>query len=168
MYGQMGLEKDKALEIQAYGKAIIATITRIYPALLVVGSVFVVWTNVLLGRRILRLAHLEYPVYEQADRWQAPEVLVWGLIAAGFSLFFPSGGVKLAAVNTIIVLMTVYLFQGISILLFFLNKYHVPPWIRAAIYLLLFFQQVFLLLVALGGVFDQWIDFRKIHKKLDG
>jgi len=167
MYEQMGLEKEKALEIQAYGKAIINTISKVYPSLLVVGSGFVVWINVLLGRRILRLAGLEYPVFENTDRWQAPEILVWGLIAAGFSLFFPLGSVKLIAINGLIVLMTVYLFQGISILLFFLNKYHVPPWIRGAIYLLLFFQQVFLLFVALAGVFDQWIDFRKIHKKFD-
>jgi len=167
MYGQMGLEKEKALEIRNYGKAIIDTIVRVYPALLVVGSAFVVWINVLLGRRILQRAQLEYPLFEHADRWQAPELLVWGLIATGFSLFFPSGGVRLIALNGLIVLMTVYLFQGVSILLFFLNKYHVPTWMRAAIYLLLFFQQIFLLLVCLGGIFDQWIDFRKIHKTLD-
>ncbi len=167
MYEQMGLEKEKALEIQTYGKAIIETISKIYPSLLVVGSVFVVWINVLLGQRLLRRAHLEYPVFDNADRWQAPEILVWGLIAAGFSLFFPLGSVKLIAINVLIVLMTVYLFQGVSILVFFLNKFHVPLWSRGAIYLLLFFQQVFLLLVALGGVFDQWIDFRKIHKRLD-
>lgn len=164
-YGQMGLEKDKAVEIQAYGKAVINTITRVYPALMVVGSGFVVWLNVFLGRRILRLTHLGYPSFENTDQWQAPEILVWGLIAAGFCLFFPIGGVKFIGINSLIVLMTVYLFQGVSILLFFLNKYHVPPWIRAAIYLLLFFQQFFLLFVALGGLFDQWIDFRKIHKR---
>lgn len=167
MYEQIGVEKDRALEIQAYGKAIIDTISKVYPSLLVVGSGFVVWINVLLGRRMLRRTQLEYPVFANADRWQAPEILVWGLIAAGFSLFFPLGSVRWIAINVLIVLMTVYLFQGVSILLFFLNKYHVPPWIRGAICLLLFFQQVFLLLVALGGVFDQWIDFRKIHKRID-
>lgn len=167
MYEQMGMDKQKALEIQAYGKAIVETLSKLYPSLMVVGSVFVVWINVLLGRRLLRLANFEYPHYGYADRWQAPEILVWGIIAAGFSLFFPWGSVKLIAVNVLIVLMTVYLFQGVSILLFFLNKYHVPPWIRGAIYLLLFFQQVFLLLVALAGVFDQWIDFRKIHRRLE-
>jgi len=166
-YKQMGLEKDKALEIQTYGKAVINTITRVYPALMVVGSGFVVWVNVLLGRRILRLAHLDHPSFTDVDQWQAPEILIWGLIATGFSLFFPLGVIKLAAINGLIILMTVYLFQGVSILIFFLNKYHVPPWMRAAIFLLLVFQQIFLLLVALGGVFDQWIDFRKIHKRLD-
>ncbi len=167
MYQQMGLEKQSAQEIGAYGKAIVDTISRLYPSLMVVGSAFVVWINVLLGRKVLQRFHLEYPLFEHTDRWQAPDMLVWGLIAAGFSLFFLSGSGKLVAVNALIVLMTVYLFQGVSILLFFLNKYHVSPWMRGAIYLLLFFQQLFLLLVALAGVFDQWIDFRKIHKKLE-
>jgi uncharacterized protein YybS (DUF2232 family) len=165
MYKQMGMQQEKTVQIQNYGKAVIETISRIYPALLVVGSAFVVWVNVFLGRRILRMAHLEYPSFSEADRWQAPEMLIWGLIAAGFSLFFPLDVIRLLAINGFIILMTVYLFQGVSILLFFLNKYHVSPWIRAMIYFLLIFQQIFLLVVAIGGIFDQWVDFRKIRRK---
>jgi uncharacterized protein YybS (DUF2232 family) len=167
MYKGMGLEQEKAAQIQAYGKAFIDTIARIYPALLVVGSGFVVWLNVILGRHILRRAGLEYPLFPDADRWQAPEIMIWGLIAAGFSLFLKSDVIRLLAMNGLIVLMTVYLFQGISIIIFFLNKHKAPTWIRGVTWFLLFFQQIFMLVVALAGVFDQWVDFRKIRKKLD-
>jgi len=166
MYKDMGLEQEKTVEIQAYGKALIDAIARIYPALLVVGSTFVVWLNVILGGQILRRAGLEYPLFPNADRWQAPEILIWGLIATGFSLFLRLDVIRLLAMNGLIILMTVYLFQGISILIFFLNKYKAPTWIRGAIWFLLLFQQIFLLVVALAGVFDQWVDFRKIRKKL--
>jgi uncharacterized protein YybS (DUF2232 family) len=166
MYKGMGLEQDKAVEIKAYAKAFIETIARIYPALLVVGSGFVVWLNVMLGRYVLRRAGLEYPVFPDIDRWQAPEIMIWGLIAAGFSLFLRSDVIRLLAMNGLIILMTVYLFQGISILIFFLNKHNAPAWVRGIIWFLLLFQQIFLLLVAMAGVFDQWVDFRKIHKKL--
>jgi len=69
------------------------------------------------------------------------------------------------AINVLIVAMAVYLFQGLSILFFFLNKYHVPTWMRVGIYFLIAVQQVFFALMALVGLFDQWIDFRKIHKR---
>lgn len=167
MYKGMGMEQDKAVEIQAYAKAFIDTIARIYPALLVVGSVFVVWLNVIFGRHVLRRAGLESPVFPDVDRWQAPEIMIWGLIAAGFSLFLRVDVIRLLGMNGLIILMTVYLFQGISILIFFLNKHHAPNWARGIIWFLLFFQQIFMLLVAMAGVFDQWVDFRKIHKKLD-
>ncbi len=166
MYKGMGLEQGKAVEIQTYGKALINTIARIYPALLIVGSGFVVWLNVILGRHVLRWAGLEYPLFSDADRWQAPEIMIWGLIAAGFSLFLRLDVIRLLAMNGLIVMMTVYLFQGISILIFFLNKHNAPTWMRGIIWFLLLFQQIFLLAVAMVGVFDQWVDFRKIRKKL--
>lgn len=167
MYEGMGLEKEKAIEIQSYGKVLIETIARIYPALLVVGSGFVVWLNVILGRHVLRRTGLAYPLFSDADRWQAPEIMIWGLIASGFSLFLRSDVIKLLAMNGLIVLVTVYLFQGFSILVFFLNKHKAPTWMRGIIWFLLLFQQIFLLVVAMAGVFDQWVDFRKIRKKSD-
>jgi uncharacterized protein YybS (DUF2232 family) len=64
-------------------------------------------------------------------------------------------------------MMAIYLFHGLSIILFFLNKYNVPSWIRAGVYILIMVQQLFLGVLALAGLFDQWVDFRKIHRRLD-
>ena len=35
---------------------------------------------------------------------------------------------------------------------------------RMGIYFLIIIQQLFLAVVALAGLFDQWVDFRKIHR----
>jgi uncharacterized protein YybS (DUF2232 family) len=99
------------------------------------------------------------------DRWHAPEFMVWGVIASGFTLFLSIPGVELIAINGLIVMLAIYVFHGLSILLFFLNKYRVPSWLRFGIYFLIFFQQIFLVVLALAGLFDQWIDFRKLHPK---
>jgi uncharacterized protein YybS (DUF2232 family) len=101
------------------------------------------------------------------DRWQSPEGLVWGAIIAGFALFFSSGGIESLAINVLIVLVAVYFFHGLSIVLFFLNKYHVPSWIRAGVYFIIIVQQLFWAILALAGLFDQWIDMRKIHRRVD-
>ena len=165
-YQNIGLDQEKVLQLQKYGKILTDIILKVYPALLIIGTGLTVWVNAVISRPLFRRGNLEYPDFGPMDRWQAPEHMVWGLIASGFALFLTTGGIKLLAVNAIIVMGVIYLFQGISILMFFLNKYHISIWIRFGVYLLVIFQQIFLLALTLGGVFDQWIDFRKINKKV--
>jgi uncharacterized protein YybS (DUF2232 family) len=164
-YEGMGWDQEKILQIQGYLKILVQVISKIYPAIMIVGTGFVVWINIVISRPLFRLLNLNYPHFGPMDRWHAPELMVWGVIAAGFSLFLSLPVVKLIAINGLIVMLAIYVFHGLSILLFFLNKYHVPPWLRIGIYFLIFFQQIFLIVLAMAGLFDQWIDFRKIHVK---
>jgi uncharacterized protein YybS (DUF2232 family) len=101
-----------------------------------------------------------------ADKWHSPELLVWGVIAAGFTLFLPATGIRFAAENILLVLFAIYVFHGLSILKFFFNKHRVPRWARIGMYVLIMLQQLFLILLAVAGLFDQWVDFRKLHKKI--
>jgi uncharacterized protein YybS (DUF2232 family) len=57
------------------------------------------------------------------------------------------------------------MFHGLSIVLFFFKKYNVPALTRYVIYLIIILQQLSMIILALMGLFDQWIDFRKIHAK---
>ena len=163
----MGVPQEKALEFEAYGKVFVDTISKIYPSLMIIGTGFAVWLNIVIARPLFRIGKLEYPDYFLMDRWQAPDHLVWGVIASGFALFLLSGGIQLLAVNALIIMMAIYLFHGLSIVVFFLNKYHVPSWIRVGVYVLIAVQQLFLGVLALAGLFDQWVDFRKIHRRMD-
>jgi uncharacterized protein YybS (DUF2232 family) len=164
-YETMGWDQEKILQFQEYLKILIKVITMIYPALMIVGTGFVVWINIVISRPLFRLVNLDYPHFGPMDRWRAPELMVWGVIAAGFSLFLSIPVLRLIAINGLIVMLTIYVFHGLSILLFFLNKYRVPSWVRIGIYFLIFFQQIFLIVLAMAGLFDQWVDFRKIHIK---
>ena len=167
IYKEMGVPQEKAVEFEAFGKAFVDIIAKIYPSLMIIGTGFAVWLNIIMARPLFRMGKLEYPDYFLMDHWQAPEHMVWGVIASGFALFLLSGGIQLFAINALIIMMAIYLFHGLSIILFFLNKYHVPPWIRAGVYILIMVQQLFLGVLALAGLFDQWVDFRKIHRRLD-
>ena len=80
-------------------------------------------------------------------------------------LFLSLPQVRWLAINALIVMMAVYVFHGLSILMFYLNKYRVPPWIRFGVFFLIVFQQIFIIGLALAGLFDQWIDFRRIHSR---
>jgi uncharacterized protein YybS (DUF2232 family) len=166
-YEEMGIPKENAIELEAYTKVFIATILKIYPSLIIIGTGFAVWLNVVIAKPLFRVGNLDYPAFAPADRWQAPDNMVWGVIVAGFALFLSSGSIKLLAINALIIIMTIYLFHGLSIVLFFLNRHRVATWMRIGIYVLIIIQQLFFVVLALVGLFDQWIDFRKIHRRME-
>jgi len=151
--------------LEEYIRIVVSIMMKIYPALVILGTGFIVWFNVIASKPLFRLGSLPYPDFGPVDRWRAPEHMVWGLIAAGFSLFLPVGGIKLVGVNALVVMSAIYAFQGFSIVLFYLNKYRVPFWIRLGVYFLIVFQQIFVVGLALAGIFDQWVDFRKIDSR---
>lgn len=166
-YEDAGPGHVNAVELNAYAKAFMATLSQIYPSLMIVGTGFALWLNVVIARPLFKIGKLEYPEFISMDRWQAPDHLVWGLIVSGFALFLPSQSIQFLAINALIVILAIYLFHGLSIIVFFLNKYRVPSWIRLGIYFLIIVQQLFLAVLTFAGLFDQWIDFRKIHRRAD-
>ena len=168
IYTQAGADPEQAGEFQEYLKALKEGMALIYPSLMVVGSAFVVWLNVIMSRPLFRRRNLEVPDLGTLDRWQSPELMVWGLIAAGFSLFLSISPLRLVAVNALVIMLAIYFFHGLSILLFYLNKYRVPPWIRFGVYALILLQQILVIGVTMAGLFDQWLDLRRIHQKKTG
>jgi uncharacterized protein YybS (DUF2232 family) len=164
-YKEMEMNGENALNAREYLRFLVDTIMKVYPALTVIGTGFVVWINVIISKPLLRIRNLPHPDFGPMDRWSAPETLVWGLICAGFSLFLPWPSLRSVALNAVMVFLVIYFFHGLSILVFYLNKYRVPSWIRIGVYALILFQQIFAIVLSLAGLFDQWIDLRRIHPK---
>jgi uncharacterized protein YybS (DUF2232 family) len=165
LYSQVGADPEKAGAFQATLKALKEVVALIYPSLMIVGSAFVVWLNVIMSRPLFIKRNLEVPDFGALDRWKSPELMVWGLIAAGFSLFLSFSPLRLVAVNALVIMLAIYFFHGLSVLLFYLNKYRVPPWMRVGVYALIVLQQILVVGVTMAGLFDQWIDLRRIHQK---
>ncbi len=165
IYRGMGGEEGDPEGARQFVRVMGEILMTIYPALAVIGSGFVVWFNVTVSKVLFRVRNLPYPQFGPMDRWSAPEHLIWAVIGAGFSLFLPVPQIRLIAINVIIVLLTIYFFHGFSILLFFLGKYRVPLWVRVGVYALIMLQQIFAVVLIAAGLFDQWVDLRKIHPK---
>ena len=165
VYEEMGMAQENANELKTYITTFTEYIFRIFPSLMIVGSGFTVWLNIIIAKPLFRSKNLKYPDFVQSDRWRTPEGLIWGVIISGFALFVSSGSIESLAINALIVMSVIYLFHGLSILLFFLNKYRFPSWIRMGVYFLIIIQQLFFVVLALAGLFDQWVDFRKIYNR---
>ena len=165
LYKNMGMTEENIRIISDSLKNIQHALVRIIPALVVATTLFVSWTNLLMARPILRGKKLFYPDFGALNLWQPPENLVWGVIGCGGMLLLPNRVFKMFGLNGLIVLMVIYFFAGIAIVSYFFNKKKFPRLLRLILYSLIAMQQIILLIVIGVGLFDTWLDLRKIKLK---
>jgi uncharacterized protein YybS (DUF2232 family) len=107
-------------------------------------------------------ARLAYNLFGDLSRWSAPEWMVWLLLASGFGLFIPVRAISDIALNGFICIAAVYFCQGLAIIGFYFQSLAVPSIVRGIIYFVVFAQPFVAALVGTAGVFDMWIDFRRL------
>jgi uncharacterized protein YybS (DUF2232 family) len=164
MYREMGAsEEDVGIAAESV-KGIVYIGLRILPSIVIVATLFLVWTNLLLARFLFQSKRLFYPDFGRLNQWKAPEPLVWAVIASGILLLVGNSGITMIGINSLIILMMIYFFQGIAIVSFYLEKKQFPRLLRIMLYGLIAMQQLVLLLVVALGFFDTWIDFRRERK----
>ena len=105
---------------------------------------------------------LAYSLFGDLSQWSAPEWMVWLLLASGFGLFIPVSPISDIALNGFICIAAVYFCQGLAIIGFYFQSLAVPSIVRGIIYFVVFAQPVVAALVGVAGVFDMWIDFRRL------
>ncbi len=164
MYREMDMPQEKVSLLSDSMESILYAMLRIMPAIVIVSTLFVVWGNIVLARPLLRSRRLFCPDFGTLNEWKAPEHLVWLVILSAVLLIMPHKGLKLLGINGLIVMMTIYFFQGIAIVSFYFEKKQFPRILRGVLYGLIAVQQLVLLLVIAAGFFDMWVDFRRIQK----
>jgi uncharacterized protein YybS (DUF2232 family) len=163
LYQGVGIPQETIDTIAASLDQIQYVLVRLLPSLAAASTLFVAWTNLIAARPILERRGLVFPDFGRLNHWRAPEPLVWGVIGCGLIMFLPTTGTRLLGINGMLILLTIYFFQGIAIVSFFFEKKNLPRSIRVVLYIMIAFQQLFLLLIICIGLFDMWINFRKIE-----
>lgn len=95
-------------------------------------------------------------------RWELPEPLVWVFIAAGALFLTGLPWPKIVGLNGLIMLLSLYFLQGLSIAAFLFRRFQLPRFLATLSVILLVFQPLFTLLVAGVGLFDVWFAFRRL------
>jgi uncharacterized protein YybS (DUF2232 family) len=137
---------------------------RVMPALLTTGILYTVWMNQALGNWLLKKREESLAPWQDFQKWQLPDNLVWGLIFGGASLFLASPLTTLG-LNIIVILGAVYFLQGLAVLISFLHKWGLPMPLRILIYAFMFIQSIGVIALALLGLTDTWADYRKLNPK---
>jgi len=165
LYQSMGMSEENIQLISQSLDQIQQVLVTIIPALVSASTLFVAWISILIARPVLISRSLYYPDFGPLNLWKAPDYLVWGVIGCGLSLFVPHPTIKVIGVNGLLILMTVYFFQGIAIVSFYFDKKRLPRFARVFFYTLIALQQLILLVVIGLGFFDLWVNFRRLGKQ---
>jgi uncharacterized protein YybS (DUF2232 family) len=163
LYENMGMKQESIQMISASLESIKYVFIRIIPALVVASTLFISWINLLLSKSIFNNWDLIYPDFGTLKLWKAPELLVWIIIGCGILLIFPNNTLKILGLNGLLILMTIYFFQGIAIVSFYFEKKKLPRLLKFFLYSLIALQQIVLLVVIGLGFFDMWLNFRKLE-----
>ncbi|MBC2704311.1 DUF2232 domain-containing protein [Desulfobacula sp.] len=134
----------------------------IFPGIFINSYLTMVWLNILLIKKLLLKKGILIKSIENLNQWKAPDYLVFGVIALSVLIFLPVDVLKLLSVNCLIILMFVYFFQGIAVVSFFFQKKNAPFALKFFLYILIAIQPLFMFLVIGFGLFDTWINFRKL------
>jgi uncharacterized protein YybS (DUF2232 family) len=158
-YKVLGIETGMAHEAEA---GLVDTMLRLCPALVAMCAGFGALLNLALFWRLGGRQRLDYPLFGDLVRWSTPEWLIWVLLAAGFGMFVPVPALAVAAMDTFVCVAALYFCQGVSIMAFYFKALVIPPWVRGLIYFVTIIQPVLAALVCAAGIFDLWVDFRRL------
>jgi len=137
-----------------------------YPALIAVGSLFTAMINYFFILWIWPRFYGSALVFSgEISEWSLPDYFVWPFILSAMGAFFTGDGIQVVGMNLFILLLMIYFLQGIVIVHHFLQTKKVPAVFRVIAFILIITQPVFIGLAIGLGVFDLWVDFRKIRAK---
>jgi uncharacterized protein YybS (DUF2232 family) len=165
MYESLGVPEESIHVISNSMEKIHYVLIRIIPAMLISLTLFVSWTSLLIAKPLLKAKNIFFPDFDSLKLWKAPEFMVWLFIGCGVMLILPEDSFKILGLNGLIILLTIYFFQGIAIVSFYFEKKNVPRIFRIFLYSVLALQQLVLLSVIGLGFFDMWLNFRKLGIK---
>jgi uncharacterized protein YybS (DUF2232 family) len=151
-------------QLAAFVEAFPQLVLTIFPALLVMNHLVMNVLNYVLVRYYCRRSrppiHLDP---EDLACWRASDYIVWVFLASGAALLLPIAPISTIGLNVFLVTLTVYLFQGLAIAVFWGRRMPFPPGVRLLLVLtvLLVAGSLFIVLCIIAGLFDLWVDFRR-------
>ena len=137
---------------------------RVLPGFLAGLVIITVWLNQVIGNTLLLRLLPENAAWPRYSSWQLPDKLIWLLIAAAALSLLGNGVVKNAGYSLVIISVILYFFQGMAVFVHFLDRWKVPRYLRIILYVLLAVQSYGLLLLAMAGIADIWLNFRKMAR----
>jgi len=163
LYEEIGIPQDQLDTLRESTPQVADWIVNHGAALFLTSTTFFIWLNVLGMRQFFQGRDPSFPDFGDLACWKMPDWVVWFVIVAGIMLTVPEEIVQIIGLNGLIILLFLYLLQGLSIVQFFFKKKNIPRYLRALFYALIILYQYLIVFISAVGLFDIWVDFRKMN-----
>lgn len=155
------LPADNIVQLELTINELRRIIPMVLPGLLGCTVLFTVWINLLLSSSLIARIRPEQTPWEKYSRWRLPDHLIWFLIAAGIILLLGSEELSRIGIGIFLATALLYMFQGLAVFIFLLDKWKIPSYLRVLIYIILILQSYGLIFLMIAGLADVWFNFRQ-------
>jgi uncharacterized protein YybS (DUF2232 family) len=131
----------------------------VFPAAWVIGAGVLVAANAALLRLYLLRRDPGWLEDGEFERVRFPLALVVVFVLSGAAVAWPPG--RPAAYNILLVTAFFFALQGLAVVAFYARRLAGPPLLRAAVLVLVLANPWAPQILALLGLFDNWVDFRR-------
>jgi uncharacterized protein YybS (DUF2232 family) len=159
--GDISADTLVVLEATLYRMKVIVPL--VMPSILGSFILIITWFTMVLGNMLLLKTSGHAP-WVRYRYWQLPDKIIWVVIGTGLLALLPIQPFRTIGINCLVLLSIVYCFQGMSIAVFFMNKWNVPLLLRSFFYVMIVFQSFGTLILLVFGIADIWFDFRKLKQ----
>jgi uncharacterized protein YybS (DUF2232 family) len=156
---QRGWPAERISEWTDQAKMTRDVLAVVYPAAYFIMGGFIVLANAALLRLYLSRRDPGWLDGSEFEGLRLPLATAVVFVLAGAAVTFPP--LRPAAYNVLLVLAFFFTLQGLAIVSFYARRLAAPPFLRAALVLLVLVNPWAPRILALLGLFDQWLDLRK-------
>lgn len=162
LYLQEGsdLSVEARQQVQVMVETLRTHLPTILPAMWLAMLTLIVWLNLVLSNWFLGRVWAGRSPWGPYRYWRLPDQLVWLPIAA-ILLAFVGGGLQSIALGASVLAVMLYGFQGLAVCLYFFERWRFPIVLRMLAVFLLIIQGYGLMLMALLGLSDVWLNWRR-------
>jgi uncharacterized protein YybS (DUF2232 family) len=164
LYEKSGLKEEDLQSLRQGMEQAGAMIGRVYPALILVGLGAVAGFNLLMLRKMAEKFDFQLSIGELKN-FRNPDNLIWFVIVPGFALLLKNADVSMAALNLLVLVLSLYFMQGLAVTVHTFERLSVSRLVRTTFYVLLALQPYLAVALALFGIFDLWGNFRTPKQK---
>lgn len=137
---------------------------KILPSIMISMVLMINWSTMIIGNRLVN-RYTTYRPWPGHQYWRLPDKLIWIFIVSALITILPVSLLRTIGINMLICMSLIYLFQGFSVLSFYLHKWSVPQLLRYFLYIMMLFQSFGTVLLIIGGIADVWLDIRRLKIK---
>lgn len=160
LYQGSDLSVEARQQVEAMAETLRTHLPKILPVMWLAMLTLTVWLNLVLSNWLLgRVRAGQYP-WGPYRSWRLPDQLVW-LPVAAILLAFVGGGLQSIALGASVLAVMLYGFQGLAVCLYFFERWRFPIVLRMLAVFLLIIQGYGLMLMALLGLSDVWLNWRR-------
>lgn len=165
MYETMGVDKAQIAAAKEQVEPALQTMAVLMPTLVMLSALInalAVWFT---SKWIFPKLQLQLPTFPPFAQWKFPAIFLYTAAFGAIGIYwgFTRGWTQIyeVALNLTVISMLMGLVQGLSLMSYVFDHYNVSKFLRRLVYVIVLLNMFFMQLVAITGLVDMLLDYRK-------